>query len=192
MRAVPGGVSVAAVENEPAYQDLRVSHAEREHAVELLTGHFREGRLTVDEYAERSDAASAARTRQDLNRLLVDLPGAGLAQPRDVLELANIAGDQRRHGEWTVPATVVIRSWFGNAHLDCRSARFTGPTLTIDVELGAGNLDIRLPKGASVDLEDARTKVGSVVDRTEKSFERGDPHVVVRGGTAIGNIRVRH
>lgn len=180
------------MENEPAHRDLRVSHAERGHVVELLTGHFREGRLTADEYAERSDAASVARTRQDLNELLTDLPGAELAQARDVLELANVAGDLRRHGEWTVPARIAVRSRFGNAHLDCRSARFTAPTLTIDLDLGAGNLDIRLPKGASVDLEGARTKVGTVVDKTEKSFERGEPHVVVRGGTTIGNIRVRY
>ncbi|TQM06259.1 DUF1707 SHOCT-like domain-containing protein [Pseudonocardia kunmingensis] len=180
------------MDDQSAAPDLRVSHAEREHVVELLSGHFREGRLTVDEYAERSDTASAARTRRDLNMLLVDLPGAELAQARDVVELTNIAGDLRRHGQWTVPARIVVRSRFGNAHLDCRAARFTAPTVTIDVELGVGNLDIRLPKGASVELEGAHAKLGTVIDRTEKQFERGDPHVVVRGGTAIGNVRVRY
>ncbi|MHA6626721.1 DUF1707 SHOCT-like domain-containing protein [Pseudonocardia sichuanensis] len=180
------------MDDQSAAPDLRVSHAEREHVVELLSGHFREGRLTVDEYAERSDTASAARTRRDLNMLLVDLPGAALAQARDVVELTNIAGDLRRHGQWTVPARIVVRSRFGNAYLDCRAARFTAPTVTIDVELGVGNLDIRLPKGASVELEGAHAKLGTVIDRTEKQFERGDPHVVVRGGTAIGNVRVRY
>jgi hypothetical protein len=173
-------------------QDLRVSHAEREHVAALLNEHFTEGRLTVDEYAERSDSASVATTRADLNRLLVDLPGAELVKGREVLELTNTGGDLSRKGQWTVPPRIVVRSRFGNASLDFREARFTTPTVLVDVQISLGNLDIRLPKGATVDLDDARTTVGQINDKIGATPAPGTPHVVVRGGTGLGNITVKH
>ena|SRR5262245_5543619 len=56
--------------------DLRVSQAERDEVVALLAGHFADGRLTVEEYEERVEAALAARTGRDLEPLLEDLPAA--------------------------------------------------------------------------------------------------------------------
>ncbi|MGH3785806.1 MAG: DUF1707 SHOCT-like domain-containing protein [Pseudonocardiaceae bacterium] len=47
--------------------DLRVSDAEREHVGELLQRAVGQGRITVDEFTERMDAAMAARTRGELN-----------------------------------------------------------------------------------------------------------------------------
>src|SRR3954465_7268306 len=55
---------------------LRVSDADREHAAEALRHAAGEGRLTVDELDQRLDAAFAARTRADLERLTADLPAA--------------------------------------------------------------------------------------------------------------------
>ena len=54
--------------------DLRVSQAERDEVVTVLAGHFADGRLTVEEYEERVEAALAARTGRDLEPLLEDLP----------------------------------------------------------------------------------------------------------------------
>lgn len=182
------------MDDSTAGQSLRVSHAEREHVGELLTHHFAAGRLSADEYAERSDTAAGATTRKDLNQVLIDLPGANLPESltADLLELSNTAGDLRRGGKWIVPSRILVRSMFGNARLDFRAARFTTPVVTIDVELAVGNLDIRLPEGATVDLAGARTGIGTIIDRSLTSLERGSPHLVVRGGTRLGNIRARH
>jgi hypothetical protein len=59
-------------EPQPA---LRASDAEREQVSRRLSEHAAAGRLTPDELDERLDAAYAARTRADLERLLEDLPG---------------------------------------------------------------------------------------------------------------------
>jgi hypothetical protein len=171
-------------------RELRVSHSEREHVGKLLEGHFTEGRLTVDEYAERTAAAAEAVTRADLNRLLLDLPGAEAVRARDELVLETVTGDLRRKGEWTVPPRIVVRSKAGNAVLDFRTARFTTAVVEVEIDVLLGNVDIRLPKGATVDLDDVRTSVGQVTDRIGPAPERGNPHVVVTGGTKVGNVRV--
>ena len=52
----------------------RLSDAEREAAVSALRAHFNAGRLTSEEFAERSDSARAARTASDVTPLFGDLP----------------------------------------------------------------------------------------------------------------------
>lgn len=48
--------------------------ASRERTVDALIRHFSDDRLSVDEYERRLDAAHRARTRDELERLLRDLP----------------------------------------------------------------------------------------------------------------------
>jgi hypothetical protein len=63
-------------ENERHRQrNLRVSDSEREHVVGLLQRAIGRGMLDLDEFTERTDVALAARTRGELNAVLVDLPG---------------------------------------------------------------------------------------------------------------------
>ena len=54
--------------------DLRVSDAERDHAVAELSGHFQAGRLTQEEFEDRSGRALEARTGRELSGLFSDLP----------------------------------------------------------------------------------------------------------------------
>ena len=60
---------------------IRVSDADREHAVALLREHHGAGRLTADEVGERIGRALAARTRADLDAAMEGLPAppAGMA-----------------------------------------------------------------------------------------------------------------
>jgi Domain of unknown function (DUF1707) len=54
--------------------DLRVSDADRDRALSELTEAFQVGRLTADEFDQRSGQALGARTGQELTALLADLP----------------------------------------------------------------------------------------------------------------------
>lgn len=56
--------------------EMRVGDAEREAAAAELREHFASGRLTQDELNERLDRAFAAKTRGDLNALMIDLPSS--------------------------------------------------------------------------------------------------------------------
>ncbi|MCU1645956.1 MAG: hypothetical protein JWN03_6231 [Nocardia sp.] len=60
-------------------RDLRVSDIEREHVGRLLQRAVGLGMLSLGEFTERMDTALAAKTRGELNTVLVDLPGIRLA-----------------------------------------------------------------------------------------------------------------
>ena len=55
---------------------MRVSDADRDTAVTELSEHFQAGRLTQDEFDERSGTALRARTGSDLSSLFADLPNS--------------------------------------------------------------------------------------------------------------------
>ncbi|MEC3958252.1 DUF1707 domain-containing protein [Nocardia sp. CDC153] len=59
-------------------RDLRVSDVEREHVGRLLQRAVGLGMLSLGEFTERMDTALAAKTRGELNTVLVDLPGIRL------------------------------------------------------------------------------------------------------------------
>ena len=56
---------------------LRVSDADRERALSELSEAFRAGRITADEFDQRSGQALRSRTGKELTALLADLPLAG-------------------------------------------------------------------------------------------------------------------
>lgn len=58
----------------PAADGVRVSDAEREDAVEVLTQHYAEGRLDQAEFEQRALQAFTATTASDLRTTLGDLP----------------------------------------------------------------------------------------------------------------------
>lgn len=78
---------------------LRISDADRESAVDLLSEQYALGRLSKDEFDERSDAVWSARTQGDLAPIFADLP---VGSPRRV----SVA--QRRSRRWPVPLAPVV------------------------------------------------------------------------------------
>jgi Domain of unknown function (DUF1707) len=55
--------------------EMRASDADRDLAIAELSEHFQTGRLTQDEFDERSAKALQARTGRELSDLFTDLPG---------------------------------------------------------------------------------------------------------------------
>lgn len=79
---------------------IRASDQERESVVDVLRDAFTDGRLTLEEFEDRTSAAYAARTWADLRELTADLPAEPLfgtdlsQQPADVLPEAMPPGVQ--------------------------------------------------------------------------------------------------
>jgi uncharacterized membrane protein len=87
MAGRPASRSVAGVDTATRHfppGHLRVSDADRDRALAELSEHFQAGRLTAEEFDERSGRALQARTGAELNGLLADLPRPQTAVPAPV------------------------------------------------------------------------------------------------------------
>lgn len=175
-------------------RDIRVSDAEREHIGELLQRAVGEGRITVSEFDERMKVAMAARTRGELNSVVIDIAEALPApvQAKKSMVLKTAVGDIKRRGYWVVPETVTVEGGVGDTTLDFTHAEFTAATTTIEARLTMGDLRIVVPKGAVVDVDDMHVAVGSVKDKTMRGPDDRGPHIVVRGRSTMGDVIVQH
>lgn len=112
--------------------EIRVSHADRDLAVEVLREAAGDGRLTAGELDERVEAALSARTGSDLAVLTADLPAPSAApgsQPKDLVKINQRFGDIGRTGRWVVPKRMEIKATAGDVKLDFTEAdgRRQGP-----------------------------------------------------------------
>jgi uncharacterized protein DUF1707/cell wall-active antibiotic response 4TMS protein YvqF len=135
---------------------IRASDAERERIVKLLREASAEGRLTLEEFAERMASAYEARTHGELEELTRDLPAAGAAveasRRRLTRFLFSLFGSTEREGRLRVRERVMCLTVFGNIDLDLRQATLEGDVITI-VAFGAfAALDVYVPEGVEVDL----------------------------------------
>jgi hypothetical protein len=135
---------------------LRASDAERERTVERLGAAAAEGRLTLEELSERVTAAYEARTQDELDALVRDLPAEPGAQPaarrRPTRFLFSLFGSTEREGRLRVRRRVTCLTAFGNIDLDLRQATLEGDVIRI-VAIGAfAALDVYVPEGVEVDF----------------------------------------
>jgi hypothetical protein len=135
---------------------IRASDAEREQAVVLLREATAEGRLTLDEFSQRLEAAYAAKTHQELERLTKDVPGAPAAVPaarrRPRQFTIAIFGGSDRKGRWRVARKHLVLSLFGGSDLDLREASLEDGEATIYVFDVFGGTDLYVPEGIEVDF----------------------------------------
>lgn len=97
--------------SQPGDPALRCSDADRERVVAELNEHFTEGRLTLDEFDQRSSSAYQARTYADLAALTTDLPGGQVVptverEPEPAVALP----PPPQHGRWQ-DAAGAVGSW---------------------------------------------------------------------------------
>jgi Domain of unknown function (DUF1707)/Cell wall-active antibiotics response 4TMS YvqF len=173
---------------------MRASDAEREATMERLREAAGAGRLTLEELADRIDAAGEARSRGELETLTRDLPPEHdpalahlVAAPSHV---GSVFGDVQRHGRWVVPARSSWRSIFGDVVLDLREAHVPAALVEIEAQSVFGDVDLLVPEGVAVEVR-GRAVFGDVCQDAGQSAGLGAPRVVLSGGTVFGDVRVR-
>lgn len=198
-------------------RDLRVSDDERRHAVELLERATGRGLLDLEEFTSRVDTALAARTRGELNAVLVDLPGlvhpeapgpgtqpavrqrppASAARPQAApaaaggpLTLSADLGSVSRRGDWEVPAQLRIHVAMGSAELDFTETTIAHPVVELDLDVTAGSVEMRVPEGSRIERGDLDVVLGSVSDHVRGGGSAG-PVFVLRGSVRAGSVEVR-
>jgi hypothetical protein len=132
---------------------VRASDSERERVVALLRDHAAEGRLTLEELAERVGAAYLAVTTEELDALARDLPSAPpLQRRRPTRILFSLLGSTTRSGRIRLRRRVACLMGLGNIDLDLRQATFERDVLTIFAFGAFGAIDVYVPEGVEVDF----------------------------------------
>ena len=112
---------------------IRVSDADRDQAVVVLREHLLAGRLTLDEFSERVEAALQARVGGELARIQADLPSVSSAtsssRPRrkPARVTAALLGHVARRGRFRLRRWTLAASVLGDLDLDLREATIDGP-----------------------------------------------------------------
>jgi hypothetical protein len=92
--------------NDPSVR-MKASDADRDVVLSDLSEHFQAGRLTADEFEDRTGRALAARTWGELRDLLQDLP-AGPAGPRVPITATTSAPPRRPLGRTVLVPVLVL------------------------------------------------------------------------------------
>jgi hypothetical protein len=179
-------------EHTPA---VRVADADRDATCAVLREHCVAGRLTLEEFAERTDRALAARTRGDLGRLTDDLPPEQAApQPKlgRRTSVMLIGGIERR-GRWRLPERLRVIGLIGGADLDLSEAVIEHDVTTIEAWWAIGGIQLTVPDGIQVEIE-GMTVIGGADNESSGHRLPGAPTVVLRQFGLIGgtNVELRH
>src|SRR5580704_10259006 len=170
---------------------LRASDADREQTVEALAAASAEGRLSLEEYSQRSDAALAARTLGDLAGLTADLPAVSPAAPAVIPEeITAVLGNESRKGRWVVPPHLTVRSVLGDCHLEMQQAVIGQHVTTIDATVRFGSVTIFVPDGIDVRMS-GRAVLGAKSSELRGAPQPGAPVIVVRCDVFCGAVTVR-
>jgi len=177
-------------------RDLRVSDAEREHVAGLLQKAVGRGLITLDEFTERTDRALAARTRGDLNSVLIDLPDLQHAAVTPVVDqpllLQTGAGSVKQHGHWVVPRSIVAECGMGNVTIDFTQASCPHHEVTLRATVGSGHISVIVPRGWHVVLAEATSGMGHISNKATDPPNPNLPTLRVHGQVRMGNIRIRY
>jgi hypothetical protein len=170
---------------------LRASDADRDQTIEALAGASAEGRLSLEEYSQRSEAALGARTLRELTVLTADLPVTSQADagPASV-EITAILGNESRKGRWLVPAHLTVRSVLGDCHLEMQQAVIRQHVTTIDATVRFGSMTIFVPDGIDVRLT-GRAVLGAKSSELRGEPAPGAPVIVVNCDVFCGAVTVR-
>lgn len=191
---------------------MRASDAERERIAEALREAVAEGRLDMEEFEERLDAAYRARTHADLEPLVRDLPGAGRESPVpggrttsptgvDPLRSDRIGGTPtstvaigvmggfQRTGRWTVPRRFTSLAVFGGGEIDLRDASFEEREVVIRCFAVMGGVQVTVGPDVEVHVSGVGI-MGGFDHRSAGEGTPGGPRVVITGVALFGGVAV--
>jgi hypothetical protein len=137
-----------------APRDLRASDADRDRVLALLAEAVGDGRLTMDEHAERVQRACTARTLGELADLTVDLavPSAQPVRLDGGRVISGIFGPAQRDGRWVVPETLTVTAMFGEVEVDFTQAILQARHVQLYATVIGGRLRLVVPDGVSVSV----------------------------------------
>lgn len=173
----------------------------------MLSTAYAEGRLTHDEYDERTDQVLAAKTFDELIPITRDLVYAGPMPPSTApkptgayVDSAHAADEPDRmvaifsgvdrKGRWRIRRRTQALALFGGMDLDLREAVFDASEVEISGLWCFGGLDVKVPEG--VEVRDHTMGIfGGTDTKKVDPPEPGAPVLILKGLALFGGIDVK-
>jgi hypothetical protein len=178
--------------------EVRASDAEREAVVERLRVATVEGRLTLSELTERTEAAYTALTRGELVSITADLPAVSGSPPAPPLPTGQanrewvvaVMGDSKRQGRWRVERPLAALAVMGDVVIDLRGAEVPRGDVDITATAVMGDVKIYVPDGVDVQLSGIAVMGDKRLEVREAPVGQTAPKVVVRATAIMGDVKV--
>jgi predicted membrane protein len=170
----------------------RIADQDRDRVIVELREHCVAGRLTLEEFAHRTDQTIAARTEQDLEAVMRDLPSDERPSEPKLgarTQMMLIGGIERR-GRWRVPERLRVVGLIGGIELDLTDAVIENDEPVIESWLVIGGMEITVPEGIEVEVEGV-TVLGGTENESPGRHMSGGPRVRVRHFALIGGTEVK-
>jgi hypothetical protein len=190
--------------------------SERERTIDALCQQFADEALSMGELERRLTQAREARSRQELDALLRDLPGAGVParapsrqaapsrertpvrtpedlEPRTSSQAAiAIMGGTRRAGRWVPPSDMVAVAIMGGVELDFRDAVLSAEVTEINCFAFWGGVEITVPPDVHVHTH-GFALMGAFEQHSdlESRPAPGAPTIRVNGFALMGGVDVK-
>lgn len=178
--------------------ELRASDAEREAVVEQLRVASVEGRLSLVELTDRTEAAYTATTHAELALLTQDLPAAGTPAPAPAVPqegrkrrwFVGVMGDSKRRGTWRIDQELGAVAVMGDVVLDLREAEVRTDRVEILAVSVMGDVKIIVPDGVNVDLDGMAIMGDKKVKVNQAPPGMNVPVVRVQAYAIMGDVKV--
>jgi hypothetical protein len=172
-------------------EPILATDAERDTALALLRDASVDGRLTVEDLAQRAELVHGARTRDDLAAATAGLERAPAPPPAgEVHRQRALLSSLRREGHWRLAPRTRFSAVLGSVSLDLRQAVLPGPDVEIEARAVLGSVTVIVPEGVEVDVSGTSILSGEDV-QAAGTPPAGAPLVRIRHSGLLGSLTVR-
>ncbi|WP_327371970.1 DUF1707 SHOCT-like domain-containing protein [Streptomyces sp. NBC_01217] len=197
---------------------MRASDAERERVAEILREAVAEGRLEMEEFEQRLEAAYKARTHGELAPIVRDLPAPGTQlsplSPAGSAPAPAVAGSAvrwadrvgkpatsggafafwggfGRRGNWTVARKFTAFAMWGGGEIDLREANFEDREVVIRCFTIMGGMHVTVPPELNVEVRGIGIMGGFGEHSKDEGVPSPDaPRVRITGFALMGGVGV--
>ncbi|MGA3215298.1 MAG: DUF1707 domain-containing protein [Acidimicrobiales bacterium] len=192
----PPVTSLPEMAGRPWVMSERASDADRDEVVTLLRDHLVAGRLTLDEFSERTGSALGARTKDELGAMLADLPSLSQAPARSTTRrsprrwIVAVMSESDSKLRWRLGGHTAVVAVMGQCNIDLSNAEIDGPEIVITAVGIMGQIDIVAPEGIDIEVTGLSIMGHRSVATSEVPILRGSPRILVRAFPIMSEVRV--
>jgi Domain of unknown function (DUF1707)/Cell wall-active antibiotics response 4TMS YvqF len=162
---------------------------DRSRAIVALRDATVEGRLTLDEFADRVELAELARTFSDLEAVTAGLPSTGSAD----VPVKHGAWFSRlqRSGRFSLARESRVLSVCGTIDLDLGQATLDGPETTLHIRNVFGTVSVTVPRGVEVSVDGGGPFGTREIELPDTGPVGDAPRLRIRTSGVGGTLRVQ-